>query len=95
MDTKTLKGRIYKILPIYENIDLNGNKETEDEHEALVRFSKYLSKLIIELSGEYSDNTPDEIKYILTTLKGMKKEYESLDHDMVKSTVFHMLSTIK
>lgn len=66
-----LTGKVFKLLPLYE----------QDGYE---NYYKYLSRLIIELSGE---SQTDALEQTLVALKGLYRVGEDIDHTMLKRTV--------
>lgn len=78
MNKKLMIDRLFKIIPLYETVDLNN-------------FEKYLTRTIIDFSG-YDSELMDEV---VTSLKGLKKNIDELDHSTVKTVVFNLISIVK
>lgn len=92
-----IKGKIFKILPIYEGKQLN-NTVVFDKITAEINLNKYLKKLNLELEGliyQVEENSKSyyalyDINNIILGLKIVE-----LDHDLVKSSVFRCISILE
>lgn len=80
MDNK-LKGKIFKILPMKEQLD--DGKITNEAFEA------YLTKTIIKFSG--LEDIDEELKEeVLTIIKGIKATYRNLNQQDIKSSILRL-----
>lgn len=78
MDRKAVINKIFKTLYIYE--------------DSVEKYSKYIGKLLIVLSGLEDDEIDKEA---ITMIKELKALGTEVDHDMVKSTVFKVINMVK
>lgn len=78
-------NRFFAILGIYEDCERVGNYSS---------FYTYIDRLCVELSGCYSLFRLDIFISLLGLLQGLKDK-ENLNHQEVKSIVFHCISLIK
>lgn len=78
-------NRFFAILGVYEDCEKIGD---------FTSFNTYIERLCIELSGCYSLFRLDIFISLLGLLQGLK-EKENLNHQEVKSVVFHCISLLK
>lgn len=84
MEKSLIIGKIYKILPMKENLDKQ--EITTDEFEG------YISKQYILFSGlDINDNIKSEI---LTTLRGIRNLYTELNVKEIRSSVLRLTNMI-
>ena len=76
MDRKAVINKIFKTLYIYE--------------DSVEKYSKYIGKLLIVLSGLEDDEIDKEAIIMIKGLKALGTEV-----DMVKSTVFKVINMVK
>ena len=87
-----LIGGFYKILPLFEGLDVKSKEVIHDKDKAYDQFQKYITNFIVEICGGYYmfENNVKFLK-LVNILEGMQHiEYD--EHKKLKSSVFNCIS---
>lgn len=79
--------KIFKILPLKEDLDKGIIADND--------FTIYLSRIIVEFSGTMETTKNEKLNEVISIFKGIRLEYKNLNHEEIKSMVFHCISLIK
>lgn len=82
MEKKKLISQIFKILLLYEDAQLIETNVTDED------YNKYLDRLYIYWVG-------DGCSEIYNILKGLRNLGTQVEHNTIKSLVFHMINIIE
>lgn len=89
---KSLIGKCFKVLPLYEGKDMYSKQIIYSSDKAFENYQQYLSNLIIEVSGsEIFFNSVNSIE-ILNKLNGAFKEIGVDEHFKLKPIIMDCIS---
>jgi hypothetical protein len=100
-----LKGRVFKILPVWEGNSFQGNDESFNDEERLDNYYSYLNTFICNMKGFYnllrgSDTFPEGKERdlwidIIANIEGLKYYKEEPSHEELRKVVFKTVSMCK
>lgn len=89
----SLIGDCYKLLPLYEGLDIKSKQIVYSRDEAYQQYKKYLISFLNEIYGSYYMLDSIYLLKLLANLEGMLT-IELNEHDKLKSLVFKCINLI-
>lgn len=79
--------KIFKILPLREDLAKGIIMDYD--------FTSYLNRLVVEFMGMVDVTENRKLIEVVYIIRGIKLEYKNLNHEEIKTLVFHCISLVK